>query len=176
MVSRLAFKAATGLAARLADRFNIFKMYLTHAQFIEYEEGRRRYGLNRLSSNEIEATWGMQLEDPHVPKDVVEGQARIRVGSWTEFYDQESTHKVYRAIDMKEDTMVTYGTIDNMHRGGLAAERNQARSHGSTMPDGSIPDATMPDGSILAGDQIEWRRKATGHHGYVLARKKSSTT
>ena len=35
----------------------------------------------------------MQLEDPHVPKDVVEGQARIRVGLWTEFYGQESIHK-----------------------------------------------------------------------------------
>ena len=95
----MAFKAATGLAARLADRFNIFKMYLTHAQFIEYEEGRRRYGLNRLSSNEIEATWGMQLEDPHVPKDVVEGQARIRVGLWTDLFDRdESIHKVFRSI------------------------------------------------------------------------------
>ena len=103
-------------------------MYLTHAQFIEYQEHRRRYGLNRLSSNEIEATWGMQLEDPHVPKDVVEGQARIRVGLWTEFYDQASTHQVFRAIKMKEDTMATYGSIDNMSRIGLAAERNQARS------------------------------------------------
>ena len=90
------------------------RRYLTHAQFIEYEEGRRRYGLNRLSSNEIEATWGMQLEDPHVPKDVVEGQARIRVGLWTEFYDQASTHKVFRAIDLKEDTMATYGSIDRI--------------------------------------------------------------
>ena len=103
-------------------------MYLTHAQFIEYQELRRRYGQHRLSSNEIEATWGMQLEDPHVPKDVVEGQARIRVGLWTEFYDQASTHQVFRAIKMKEDTMATYGSIDNMSRIGLAAERNQARS------------------------------------------------
>ena len=102
-------------------------MYLTHAQFIEYQEHRRRYGQHRLSSNEIEATWGMQLEDPHVPKDVVEGQARIRVGLWTEFYDQASTHQVFRAISMKEDTMATYGSID-MPRIGLAAERNQARS------------------------------------------------
>ena len=70
----------------------------------------------------------MQLEDPHVPKDVVEGQARIRVGLWTEFYDQASTHQVFRAIKMKEDTMATYGSIDNMSRIGLAAERNQARS------------------------------------------------
>ena len=74
------------------------RRYLTHAQFIEYEEGRRRYGLNRLSSNEIEATWGMQLEDPHVPKDVVEGQARIRVGLWTDLFDRdESIHKVFRS-------------------------------------------------------------------------------
>ena len=93
------------------------RRYLTHAQFIEYEEGRRRYGLNRLSSNEIEATWGMQLEDPHVPKDVVEGQARIRVGLWTTFYDQAPTHKLFRAMSNLGPSRI-----------GLAAERNRALS------------------------------------------------
>ena len=93
------------------------RRYLNHAQFIEYEEGRRRYGLNRLSSNEIEATWGMQLEDPHVPKDVVEGQARIRVGSWTEFYSKAPTHKVFRSIRNLGPPRI-----------GLAAEGDQARS------------------------------------------------
>ena len=118
MVSRLDFKAATGFAARLADRFNIFKMYLTHAQFIEYEEGRRRYGLNRLSSNEIEATWGMQLEDPKVPKDVVEGQARIRVGLWTDLFDRDEAIK-------KE----VFKKVRNLGPPiGLAAEGNQALS------------------------------------------------
>ena len=92
-------------------------MYLTHAQFIEYQELRRRYGQHRLSSNEIEATWGMQLEDPHVPKDVVEGQARIRVGLWTEFYGQAPTHKVFRSIRNLGPPRI-----------GLAAERNQALS------------------------------------------------
>ena len=92
-------------------------MYLTHAQFIEYQEHRRRYGLNRLSSNEIEATWGMQLEDPHVPIDVVEGQARIRVGSWTEFYSKAPTHKVFRSIRNLGPPRI-----------GLAAEGDQARS------------------------------------------------
>ena len=92
-------------------------MYLTHAQFIEYEEGRRRYGLNRLSSNEIEATWGMQLEDPHVPKDVVEGQARIRVGLWTVLFDSDQDiHKVFKAIRNLGPPI------------GLAAKGNQALS------------------------------------------------
>ena len=73
------------------------RRYLTHAQFIEYEEHRRRYGLNRLSSNEIEATWGMQLEDPKVPKDVVEGQPRISVGLWTDLFDSDQAiHKVFK--------------------------------------------------------------------------------
>ena len=94
------------------------RRYLNHAQFIEYEEGRRRYGLNRLSSNEIEATWGMQLEDPHVPKDVVEGQARIRVGLWTDLFDRdESIHKVFRSIRNLGPPRI-----------GLAAEGNQALS------------------------------------------------
>ena len=93
-------------------------MYLTHAQFIEYEEHRRRYGLNRLSNTEIEATWGMQLEDPKVPKDVVEGQARIRVGLWTDLFDRdESIHKVFRSIRNLGPPRI-----------GLAAEGNQALS------------------------------------------------
>ena len=43
---------------------------------------------------------GKQLEDdPHVPKDVVEGQARLRVGLWTDLFDRdESIHKVFRSI------------------------------------------------------------------------------
>ena len=117
MVSRLAFKAATGLAARLADRFKIFKMYLTHARFIEYGEHCRRYGLNRLSSTEIEATWGMQLEDPKVPKDVVEGQPRIRVGVWTDLFDSDQAiHKVFKKVRNLGPPI------------GLAAEGNQALS------------------------------------------------
>ena len=35
----------------------------------------------------------MQLEDPHVPKDVVEGQARIRVGLWTDLFDRDEAIK-----------------------------------------------------------------------------------
>ena len=93
-------------------------MHLTHAQFIECQEHHRRYGLSRLSSNEIEATWGMQLEDPHVPKDVVEGQARIRVGLWTDLFDRdESIHKVFRSIRNLGPPRI-----------GLAAEGNQALS------------------------------------------------
>ena len=93
-------------------------MYLTHAQFIEYEEGRRRYGLNRLSNTEIEATWGMQLEDPKVPKDVVEGQTRIRVGVWTDFFDSDEAIK-------KE----VFKRVRNLGPPiGLAAEGNQALS------------------------------------------------
>ena len=113
----MAFKAATGLAARLADRFNFFKMYLTHAQFIEFQEHRRRYGLTRLSSTEIEATWGMQLEDPKVPKDVVEGQARIKVGLWTDLFDSdEAIKKVFKKVRNLGPPI------------GLAAEGNQALS------------------------------------------------
>ena len=59
----------------------------------------------------------MQLEDPHVPKDVVEGQARIRVGSWTEFYSKAPTHKVFRSIRNLGPPRI-----------GLAAEGNQALS------------------------------------------------
>ena len=93
-------------------------MYLTHAQFIEYQEHRRRYGLNRLSSNEIEATWGMQLEDPKVPKDVVEGQPRIRVGLWTDLFDRDEAIK-------KE----VFKKVRNLGPPiGLAAEGNQALS------------------------------------------------
>ena len=93
-------------------------MYLTHARFIEYEEHRRRYGLNRLSNTEIEATWGMQLEDPKVPKDVVEGQARIRVGLWTDLFDRDEAIK-------KE----VFKKVRNLGPPiGLAAEGNQALS------------------------------------------------
>ena len=92
-------------------------MYLTHARFIEYEEHRRRYGLNRLSNTEIEATWGMQLEDPKVPKDVVEGQTRIRVGVWTDFFDSdEAIKKVFKKVRNLGPPI------------GLAAEGNQALS------------------------------------------------
>ena len=92
-------------------------MYLTHARFIEYEEHRRRYGLNRLSSTEIEATWGMQLEDPKVPKDVVEGQPRIRVGVWTDLFDSDQAiHKVFKKVRNLGPPI------------GLAAEGNQALS------------------------------------------------
>ena len=92
-------------------------MYLTHARFIEYEKNRRRYGLHRRSNTEIEATWGMQLEDPKVPKDVVEGQPRIRVGLWTDLFDSDQAiHKVFRSIRNLGPPI------------GLAAERNQALS------------------------------------------------
>ena len=60
----------------------------------------------------------MQLEDPHVPKDVVEGQARIRVGLWTDLFDrEESIHKVFKAIRNLGPPRI-----------GLAAEGDQARS------------------------------------------------
>ena len=92
-------------------------MYLTHARFIEYGEHCRRYGLNRLSSTEIEATWGMQLEDPKVPKDVVEGQPRIRVGVWTDLFDSDQAiHKVFKKVRNLGPPI------------GLAAEGNQALS------------------------------------------------
>ena len=102
----------------LRTGLKLFKMYLTHARFIEYEEHRRRYGLNRLSNTEIEATWGMQLEDPKVPKDVVEGQARIRVGLWTDLFDRDEAIK-------KE----VFKKVRNLGPPiGLAAEGNQALS------------------------------------------------
>ena len=92
-------------------------MYLTHARFIEYEKNRRRYGLHRRSNTEIEATWGMQLEDPKVPKDVVEGQTRIRVGVWTDFFDSdEAIKKVFKKVRNLGPPI------------GLAAEGNQALS------------------------------------------------
>ena len=62
---------------------------------------------------------GKQLEDdPHVPKDVVEGQARLRVGLWTDLFDRdESIHKVFRSIRNLGPPRI-----------GLAAEGNQALS------------------------------------------------
>ena len=94
-------------------------MYLTHARFIEYEEHRRRYGLNRLSNTEIEATWGMQLEDPKVPKDVVKGQARIRVGLWTDLFDSPQAIHTWEVFKKVRDLGPPIG---------LAAEGNQALS------------------------------------------------
>ena len=91
-------------------------MYLTHAQFIEYQELRRRYGQHRLSSNEIEATWGMQLEDPKVPKDVVEGQPRIRVVGPDLFDSDQAIHKMFEKVRKLGPPI------------GLAAEGNQALS------------------------------------------------
>ena len=93
-------------------------MYLTHARFIEYEKNRRSYGLHRRSNTEIEATWGMQLEDPKVPKDVVEGQTRIRVGVWTDFFDSDEAIKkeVFKRVRDLGPPI------------GLAAEGNQALS------------------------------------------------
>ena len=91
-------------------------MYLTHARFIEYQELRRRYGQHRLSSNEIEATWGMQLEDPKVPKDVVEGQPRIRVVGPDLFDSDQAIHKMFEKVRNLGPPI------------GLAAEGNQALS------------------------------------------------
>ena len=60
----------------------------------------------------------MQLEDPKVPKDVVEGQPRIRVGLWTDLFDSDQAiHKVFKKVR-------NLGPPIN----DLAAEGNQALS------------------------------------------------